>query len=119
MCEPQVRFCERSGGAIPRAYSTASRPIVGLRGDDPAHTTPGARTLLLTPGNQMDMGVPHSLSRHQSVIEPNIESTRLELDHQVLQDPGHRLPDRSLLLGGQFKTGSPHGDGESPACYPR
>jgi hypothetical protein len=27
MCGPQVRFCERLGGAIPRAYSTANRRV--------------------------------------------------------------------------------------------
>ena len=30
MCGPQVRFCERLGGAIPRAYSTALGPIVKI-----------------------------------------------------------------------------------------
>lgn len=38
MCGPQVRFCERPGGAIPRAYSTVpTTPVAG-----PASPTPAA-----------------------------------------------------------------------------
>jgi len=35
MCGPQVRFCERPGGAIPQAYSTSSARHSGRRGRCP------------------------------------------------------------------------------------
>ena len=37
MCEPSVRFCERSGGAIPRAYSTYAECVGGVGPDTARH----------------------------------------------------------------------------------
>src|SRR6185369_15640563 len=54
------------------------RPIVGLFRNDPAHSTTRVKQVAFVPRYQMNVEVRHSLARGGPIVNPDVETVRVE-----------------------------------------